>query len=80
MNLAESARAGPMDTMKQQLLARLLPYGQEHLVAFWEQLDLAARQRLARQIEEIDFELVARCFQGGDGGPDWAELGFDLWN
>jgi UDP-N-acetylglucosamine/UDP-N-acetylgalactosamine diphosphorylase len=63
-----------MDTMKQQLLARLRPYGQEHLVAFWEQLDLAARQRLARQIEEIDFELVARCFQGGDGGPDWAEL------
>src|SRR5262245_8315352 len=39
---------------KDALLARLKPIGQQHLVAFWDQLDNAQRTQLSRQIEQID--------------------------
>src|SRR5688500_16065366 len=42
------------DSLKQRLLAHLRPIGQEHLLAFWDQLDEGQRQQLARQIEAID--------------------------
>jgi UDP-N-acetylglucosamine/UDP-N-acetylgalactosamine diphosphorylase len=45
---------------KQSLLDRLRPAGQEHLVALWDRLDGPQRQRLARQIAEIDFELLKK--------------------
>ncbi len=38
-------------------------HGQEHLVAFWDTLDERQQQRLARQIEGIDFPLVRRLWQ-----------------
>lgn len=44
------------------LLAVLRPANQEHLLAFWEQLDPAGRESLARQIEGIDFRLLKRLF------------------
>ncbi len=60
--------------MKTELLARLAPYGQQHLVAFWERLDSAARRSLARQIREIDFELIARLYRHKDDRSDIGEL------
>ena len=60
--------------MKQQLLQQLGNYGQEHLLAFWDQLTPEAREGLARQIEEIDFELIDRVFRSAEGDVDWSEL------
>ncbi len=45
---------------KNSLLARLRPAGQEHLLAFWDRLDAAQRQKLATQIAQIDLDLLAR--------------------
>ncbi len=60
--------------MRDQLLARLEPLGQEHLLAFWEQLDGAARERLARQIDGVDFDLIRRLTEGRQAQEAWAEL------
>jgi len=43
-----------------EITARLREYGQEHLVAFWAQLNAAERAALAAQIEQIDFPLTQR--------------------
>ncbi len=59
---------------KNALVARLRPHGQEHLLAFWEELDAAQRDRLARQIEGVDLDLVASLYRGEVDQPDWAEL------
>ncbi len=48
---------------KDQLLAVLRPHGQEHLLAFWDDLDPDGRQSLARQIEAIDFARIRRLFE-----------------
>ncbi len=49
---------------RSQVESILRPFGQEHLLAFWERLDSAERESLARQIEAIDFELIRRLFKG----------------
>lgn len=56
------------------LLAKLKPAGQQHLLFFWNALDDAARRRLAKQIEDLDFELIDRLYHGGEEGPDWEKL------
>ncbi len=48
--------------MKEELLQRLRPYGQSHLLAHWDQLDDRQRSRLADEIRQIDFALVNRLF------------------
>ena len=60
--------------MKDELLALLTAVGQEHLVAFWDELDEARRSRLAGQIHDIDFDLMARLYRGQEAEPDWAAL------
>lgn len=47
-----------------RLLTILRPYGQEHLLAFWDELHPARREALAQQIEAIDFGLIRRLFEG----------------
>ncbi|MGQ9573943.1 MAG: UTP--glucose-1-phosphate uridylyltransferase [Thermoguttaceae bacterium] len=49
-----------MNTSKEDLHRLLAPYGQEHLLAFWDGLDDAKRESLAEQIGRIDFGLIAR--------------------
>ena len=48
--------------MKNDLLSILTPHGQEHLLAFWDQLSDAQRQDLAAQIRSIDFVLLDRLY------------------
>jgi UDP-N-acetylglucosamine/UDP-N-acetylgalactosamine diphosphorylase len=45
----------PAPATKESLLALLQPHGQEHLLHFWDQLDEAARQRLASQLLDVDW-------------------------
>lgn len=42
-----------------ELFAKLKPYGQEHLLAFWEMLDEKGRAHLAHQINELDLPCLA---------------------
>jgi UDP-N-acetylglucosamine/UDP-N-acetylgalactosamine diphosphorylase len=59
---------------KPALLAKLRPHGQEHLIAFWDELNDAQRRRLGAQIEGIDFPLIDALYRGAVDQPDWAEL------
>jgi UDP-N-acetylglucosamine/UDP-N-acetylgalactosamine diphosphorylase len=54
------------DSQQQALLAKLTPWGQQHLVGFWDQLNVAQRTSLAEQIESIDFGLLDRVFHAHD--------------
>src|SRR5437588_10771625 len=67
---------------RRELLAKLVPIRQQHLLAFWEQLDGPGRDRLARQIGELDPELFRQLKSehlqdpnsGGSETPKWAAL------
>jgi UDP-N-acetylglucosamine/UDP-N-acetylgalactosamine diphosphorylase len=55
-----------MATNKPDLDELLRPFGQQHLLRFWDRLTPAERERLASEIREIDFERIASlCRQGG---------------
>ena len=49
----------PICGERQQLHDILSPWGQTHVLQFWDSLSPPARQRLAEQIRKIDFELLA---------------------
>ena len=59
---------------KENLLDVLRPFGQEHLLAFWESLPPAQQESLARQIESIDFGLLRRLFERRDQLADVRQL------
>ncbi|MEC7695891.1 MAG: UDPGP type 1 family protein [Planctomycetota bacterium] len=48
--------------MKEDLLKILQPYHQEHLLAFWDELDQAQQGRLAEQIKTVDLPRVAEMY------------------
>ncbi len=50
--------------MKEELLDQLGPFGQQHLLAFWDRLDASQRAELARQIHDLDLALIDRLFRG----------------
>ncbi len=60
--------------MKDKLLATLESHGQQHLLAFWDELDQASRQSLADQIRRIDFALIDRLYRQRDGQDNVREL------
>ena len=59
---------------KDQLLTKLARYEQQHLLHGWDELEPAVRNQLADQIEEFDFEALARLFSGGAEQTDWETL------
>jgi len=59
---------------KSQLLDILRPYGQEHLLAFWDTLDADQQASLAKQIEAIDFGLIHRLYDGRNRQDNVREL------
>ena len=67
---------------KEDLLARLKPIGQVHLLAYWDQLPGAERSSLAEQLERIDADLFRRlkaehreeAAAGDDSKSRWAKL------
>ena len=68
------------DPGRQELATKLAPIRQEHLLAFWDGLSEGERERLARQIDEIDVELFQelqaehRAAAGKNESSKWAEL------
>lgn len=63
-----------LDNRKQQLLARLAPFKQEHVLAFWDELDAISQHELAAQLESLDLRLIAELHRAGHAAEDWAEL------
>ena len=69
-------------SQRQKLAASLAPIGQQHLLAFWDQLNAEERDRLRSQIEGIDPELFRELraefaqgeATGGDAKSKWAAL------
>jgi len=59
---------------KQALLSLLQPTGQEHLLAFWDELDTAQQISLAEQIDALDLKLIESLYRGETDQLDWAEL------
>jgi UDP-N-acetylglucosamine/UDP-N-acetylgalactosamine diphosphorylase len=57
-----------------ELVARLEPYGQAHLLRFWDEFDATQRARLAGQIAAIDFEQITTLFRQGASNCDWAAM------
>jgi UDP-N-acetylglucosamine/UDP-N-acetylgalactosamine diphosphorylase len=57
-----------------ELTARLEPFGQQHLVRFWGELDAAGRARLAAQINSVDFAQIAGLYALAVDTHDWAAL------
>lgn len=53
---------------------RLREYGQEHLLAAWDELPPDRREALAASLRAIDFELIRRLYEGRDNKPDIASL------
>ena len=45
---------------KQQLQARLAPFDQQHVLAFWEELTPSEQQSLAAQVSAIDLPLIQK--------------------
>lgn len=60
----------PSTMTRQELLDRLAPWGQAHVLAYWEYLDAAGKRRLAEQIAEVDLSLIHRLFGQLDQQPD----------
>jgi UDP-N-acetylglucosamine/UDP-N-acetylgalactosamine diphosphorylase len=63
-----------MSATKDELLRRLRSFGQEHLLAFWDQLNPAERDGLEQQLAAVDFDRLSRLATGRDASPDWGEL------
>jgi UDP-N-acetylglucosamine/UDP-N-acetylgalactosamine diphosphorylase len=64
---------------KDELLARVRPIGQEHLLAFWDELSPCEQATLAEQIGDIDPQLFTRLRDERTASPEeqrseWAAL------
>jgi UDP-N-acetylglucosamine/UDP-N-acetylgalactosamine diphosphorylase len=68
--------------LKNRLLARLVPIGQEHLLAYWDRLNDREREHLAREIDSIDSDVFRQVQEqhrkataaSGDDKSHWARL------
>ncbi|HEV7224200.1 MAG TPA: UDPGP type 1 family protein [Pirellulales bacterium] len=70
----KSSEQDAASVSREDLLAGLRPFGQEHLLAFWDSLSPLERSALAEQIRGVDFARLGRLFQGQRAQHDWAAL------
>ena len=59
---------------REELAARLSPFGQGHVLRFWDELDTTGQAQLARQLAAIDLERLATLYRQGATSCDWAAL------
>ena len=60
--------------LNRKLRERLEAHGQQHVLAFWDQLDAAQRAGLVEQLEQIDLDLIERLAADDSDQPDFSEL------
>lgn len=63
-----------MDNRREQLHAHLAQHGQEHVLAFWDELNADQRARLVEQIERLDLKALKALARSTTAAEDWAEL------
>ena len=51
-----------------------VPENQQHLTAHWDSLNETQRDQLARQLQNVDFDLMAQLFAGEDKTIDWEDV------
>ncbi len=73
-NAVDKTRAEIDPQRKRELVSRLAPWRQEHLLAFWDKLSQVERDILADEIDGIDFALVDRLAHSTEHVDDAAEL------
>lgn len=61
-------------TSRASLEQRLAPYGQQHLLRFWDELDDEGRERLAAQINDLDLDRLWRLIRGSGAEGDFGAL------
>ncbi len=59
---------------REDLAARLAPFGQQHLLRFWDELAEAGRRNLSSQIAAIDLDQIQKLYRQGAGTQDWSAL------
>lgn len=57
-----------------KLVAELKRFNQDHLVAFWDSLNVSQRKTLEAQLRSIHFAKLDGLKKGQDESPDWADL------
>ncbi|MEX0678505.1 MAG: UTP--glucose-1-phosphate uridylyltransferase [Pirellulales bacterium] len=57
-----------------ELVRHLAAFSQEHVLAFWHELDPQKRDRLAAQVEQLDLRLLDELFRNQVAGEDWARV------
>jgi UDP-N-acetylglucosamine/UDP-N-acetylgalactosamine diphosphorylase len=62
------------DASREQLQALLEPYGQSHVLRFWDQLDATQRDQLVGQLAELDLDELQSLIRGEDDAVDFAAL------
>ncbi len=65
-------RSDTSEPTKATLLRAVAPWGQEHLLQFWDELDSASRATLAADIGSVDFELLSRLIRKPEAARDRA--------
>jgi UDP-N-acetylglucosamine/UDP-N-acetylgalactosamine diphosphorylase len=63
-----------LDEPDEELRSRLAAFRQEHVLAFWDQLAPAMRQRLSGHIRNLDLTQIDALFRGAAAPEDWADL------
>jgi UDP-N-acetylglucosamine/UDP-N-acetylgalactosamine diphosphorylase len=72
--IAYARETQALDKTKEELRSRLAAFGQEHVLAFWDQLALPMRQRLGGHIMNLDLAQIDALFHGATAPEDWADL------
>jgi UDP-N-acetylglucosamine/UDP-N-acetylgalactosamine diphosphorylase len=67
-----------MDSGYENLLSRLKPHGQEHLLRFWHELNDSQRESLTAEIEALDLELIGKLFREAVPAPGTQNVREDL--
>ncbi|GBD35411.1 putative uridylyltransferase [bacterium HR36] len=67
------------DGLYQRLRERLEPFGQEHVLRWWSELDEVQRAELAAEVERCDWAELDRLFRGGQNATcatvlDWQQV------
>jgi len=60
--------------LKSDLEARLTPYGQSHVLKFWDKLDPEAQEKLSDQIFGYDLEQLGQLFEQKESTNHWDGL------
>lgn len=59
---------------RESLESQLAPYGQQHVLRFWDRLDESGRARLAAQVSELDLDQLQELIAEEDVKTDFAAI------